>query len=388
MTKRWSPKTTFNLTETIPWSNVPNTSFNFTEAPRVNVWLGKLDSTGFETSRTTASRQLIVDTGTCGIAMATSNIDNWTPNEATAENEGYQYLTSSKLLYVGHWVVRNVYYNLELGGQEIRSQVKILAINKSIKCPKYVLGVDKRNCSDPNSTVIDNPKTALMGIGFGRAVDGKEQGTPDKNPLLNIAEVRNMTALSPKFRPGYVISPTGLTVGLTSTNTFDNWRSVNLPLPPPNTETPGLPEHLRQWGEMQGCVSVNNTPAPCLQSSILLDTGVEQSYIRVPGDPADPSTWPFTWPTHLRGATEPPLSASSRFRLLDNGQSVVVSFGNPPVAEQRYVSGDFGEQVAPIWINNYHDPVRMPFVNTGRHIYRKWKVRFDPVRGTLSFACI
>ena len=366
------PDTTF--TATIPWVERPEDGlFDFVSEPTVHARFTKDDSLDI----TKKPVELMVDTGSCGIVLAKSVLDDWEEDEATTTNEGYLFLSSSKRLYPGHWVWRNIFYDR----RNVKSRVKILVISQSIYCPNYIIGNDGRECKNAKDSKINSsPNTTMMGIGFGRTEDGQAEGTPDKNPLLNIKEIQS-TPIEDEYWPGYIITSRGLKIGLTREN-FERIgfadRQIHLPKPD-ISEYDETPPHLYPWSELRGCMSIDHTPSPCLESSVLLDTGVNQSYIRVKGDPANASTWPpwiSKWPSHVENRT----------RYLDAGLSVHVEFGTPGIASVSYVTGDSSNPVTPKYVNQYfRKNVSLPYLNTGRNVFRAWEVAFDPVRGTVSF---
>lgn len=295
--------------------------------------------------------------------------------------EAYQYLSSSHILYTGCWINRNVWFNhldTGTGNHKVQAKVPILVVTRKITCPGYRIGVDGFNCPSPLVVITNPDPPRMIGIGFGRTADGQPEGTPDKNPLLNVVAIRDVAVdLSSgysTYHPGYIISKEGLQVGLTATN-YDSAsfgsREAALPLSVSTCVGSSTPIHLCQRNELPGCLSIDNVPSPCLPISVLLDTGLNQSYIRVPSS--------ITYSTH----DDP--SDNSTTSVLDNGQHVHVELGVPQRASEDYTTG-FASPVLPARVYNYHDDARAPFVNTGRHVYKAWKTAFDPVCGNLAFA--
>jgi hypothetical protein len=393
---------TTTTTEHINFRDNPN-AFDFgTEAPKVDTWFGKKNAAGVEVI-SPLPHQMTLDTGSTGIMISQAHLADWDISEATTENEGYQYLSSSKFLYRGHWVERYVYFNHDDPSHEIKSKVPILVVDEKILCDDYVIG-DGRECT--TGTAVSNPLITWMGIGFGRTYDGQEESTPDKNPFLNVESIGGLP-VDEKFYPGWIMTKQGVDIGLTK----ENWNypggpaknAVQLPppppprTPPPRPPPPPPPSHLYQWGELPGCVQVNSIPAPCQECSVLLDTGVEQSYMTLPGDPEHSSTWPFHWPSHKKnegiwpapysGMTDASSAPGNGASLLNPGAVVDVGLGHPGrMATFGYTSWNFMDRLAPIWTNIPHTLTRdFAFVNTGRHVFRKYIVAFDPVCGKVGF---
>ncbi|KAH1371913.1 hypothetical protein KXX50_004918 [Aspergillus fumigatus] len=375
------PHRGYNTEALIEFLDNPNRDFNFDTAPKVNVWFSHTVG-GVEGPLTplTSPHIFEVDTGSCGVLMAASALEDWKdtePSDPTTE-EGFQFFTSSKNLYTGFWVERNVYFNRGTV-DEVKAVLKILAVTKKTFCPDYKLGIDNNKCPYASARAVPHDQVRVMGIGFGRTGDGQPQGTPDKNALLNIQQIRHVpvTSSSLSYWPGWKITPAGLTVGLTEGNYDDSGfqeREAQLPGPSGGGGgggggTGSSPRHHFQWGELPGCVSIENVPNPCLECSVLLDTGVDQSYIRVPGR--------LRYPTHSEAGTSS--------QILDAAQRVDITFGRHRAASETFKVDDISNKVTPQVTYNYHDDFRFPFVNTGRHVFRAWEVAYDPLCGNLAF---
>lgn len=169
----WSPiKPLTSLTERIDFTDNPN-DFDFSrDAPKVETWFGRKNHAGVEEISSETAIRMTLDTGSCGIIISKTNllgVHVWDPAEATIHNDGYQFLSSSKKLYLGHWVERYLYFNHKVTGREIKAKVPILVVDETHQCDDYVVG-GGRECPTPN--VVSNPDIAWMGIGFGRTYDG------------------------------------------------------------------------------------------------------------------------------------------------------------------------------------------------------------------------
>jgi hypothetical protein len=350
--------------EFIPYINNPSPPYPFDDDPKVNAWFSKTDVTTGVEGTITRSYEFDVDTGSTGVMISDTALEDWVP---------FEYLSSSKLLYTGYWVNRNMYFNRKAPATNIvKAQIPILVVQRKCVCSNYVIGTSGATCPGPcTDQPYDNVR--MMGVGFGRTIDGMPGGTPDKNPLLNVVSIRGAAVDYANFHPGYIINGNNIIVGLTSTN-YDlaGFQSHQAPLPPPAVEPLGtVPVGHYPWDMMLGCVQVNSIPATCLSVSVLLDTGIEQSYIRAPSPP------PFPW------SSWPQINDSIRNVLVDTTH-VDVAFGRPRVAEAIYDVADVLSDIRPIWTNAYRD-ARPSFVNTGSHIFRKYEVAYDPICGKLAF---
>lgn len=306
--------------------------------------------------------------GTCGLIVSAKDLPDWTATEASTYPIGWEFLSSSKRLYSGHWIPTDIYFtNADV---EVKATVPILAVEAVTTCPNYNIRTDTNICPTPTSgpppVVTTMPSRILnMGVGYGREADGQPQGTPDKNPFLNIQSINGIPVSSnPHFRSGYVISKEGITIGLTASNTAGmNFSKLTRQ---PNATDP------RDWAPVGCCMAVDG--AECTAGSALIDTGVSQMYMTLPlGTSVNRSDTP----------------------LLDNGSRVDVLFGTAAkfVAAEHFTVGDaagMNTSIVPSSVRlSLADPlVNPPHVNTGRHFLRAWKVAFDACGGFFGFAAV
>lgn len=341
----------------IPFLEAKDSSAPFTKRPSVALRFSSPSSRAFTP---------IVDTGTCGFVVSAADLPDWREEEATFDSKGWEFLSSSKRLYNGHWIKRDIFFNVgSLTNPLINSQVPILAVTNVTICDDYNTAVDKDKCPTiPTPPIEHMPKgIELMGIGYGRVADGQPQGTPDKNPILNVVDIAGTDNSLTSFWPGYIISRAGITIGLTNSN-MAGMEYAQLP-PRTNVTTP---RDRFDWAELPACVSVDGA-LPCTICTVLLDTGVDQAYITVPLS------------VTLR-------RLPSSFLLVD-GSDVHITFGQPAIASESFVVGTgITTGVTPREVFGYRTSRSAPHVNTGRHIYRAFEVAFDPVRGQVGFKAI
>lgn len=321
-----------------------------------------------------SSRELtpIVSTGTCGFLVSAADIPDWREEEATLDSLGWEFLASSKRLYSGHWIKRDIFFNAGSSAHPlIKSKVPILAVTNLTICDGYDVAVDKAECPTiPAPPVTHMPRgIGLLGIGFGRVAAGQPQGTPDKNPVLNIVDIDDgATASLASLWPGYIISKAGITIGLTDSN----MAGMEYALLPPRAKTPRedvtTARHPFDWAELPGCVSVDGA-STCTNCTLLLDTAVDQAYVTVP----------LSVTLHRH---------PDSFILL-SGSDVHITFGQPGILSKSFVVGtDVSTGVTPREVFGYRTSRRAPHVNTGRHIYRALVIGFDAVRGQLGFRAV
>ena len=353
----------FSLEVLIPFDySAVNAIVPFTEDVFTTVQVG--------TGTTAKNYNPIIDTGTCGLVISANGFPEWTNSTTSEYPIGWEFLSSSKRLYSGHWILKGLQFMN--AGVEVTSRVPILAVEEVTICPNYNETTDTNICPTPTSgpsPVVTSMPTGIqvMGVGFGREADGQPQGTPDKNPFLNIQTIDGHAVSGDRaFRNGYIISKEGITIGLTGSN-IAGMKFAKLAPRLTNSSTPS--SNSRDWAAVEVCMSING--AACTPGSGLIDTGVAQSYMTLPlGTLANRTIYP----------------------LLDNGSTVDIQFGSPGtiVACENFTVGDedgIEEGIVPSSVRlSLADPsTNPPHVNTGRHFLRGWKLAFDAVEGRLGF---
>ena len=222
-------------------------------SPTVNLGFG--DST--------ASTPFLMDTGSTGI-VASADIFQPGP-DAMNLGAGSQTYSSSGVIEVGTWysATQNIYDSN--GNLVATADVPVLQVT-SIKCEQ-----NARNCT-PN----DHPTgVSNMGIGFARESGGDaNRKKPDYNAFLNLTSVAGSNGtLQPvpaDWHNGFVVTPTGIYLGLTSTNTA-NGALVKL-MPDAANSRPGLPE----WKPAPMMISLNGATS---SGNVLMDTGLTTGYL-------------------------------------------------------------------------------------------------------------
>ncbi|KUJ16560.1 uncharacterized protein LY89DRAFT_87056 [Mollisia scopiformis] len=342
-----------NASALIPFLPVDDGGITFTDYQNVN----------FRFAAKAASTNYIpfVDTGSTGMVISAADIPEWTAEEAERYPQGWEYLSSSKKLYNGNWIPKDVYFNFGDPNHElIHAQVPVLCVTSVTVCngAKYNATINKGSCpKNPDGTlppITYSPKRIrIMGVGFDRQGDGMPQGTPDKNPFINIVSIGG--TLSKDFRAGYIITKKGITIGLTEAN-MDGMQYVQLP-----KIHSTVPRSPYDWGAIPACMSVDS--APCSMGTALLDTGLNNSYITLPSNAS--------------------VSTSPNTTLLVEGSRVKVDFG---VATDDFIVGvNVKRGVTPTKVSVTLSDARVPFINTGRHVYRALEVAFDAVGGRVGF---
>ncbi|TVY35046.1 hypothetical protein LSUB1_G005503 [Lachnellula subtilissima] len=338
----------------IPFWNPPSVVAPFTDGPRVTF---RVD---------TQTYNPVIDTGTCGLIVSAAEFPNWTPELAEKHPVGFEYLSSSKKLYVGRWIPSDIVF-LQA---DVATSVPILVVSKRYICSGYNSTRDGPNCISPMETIDMPTKISLLGVGFGRQFDGQLQGNPDKNPFLNVVSIHGtpINATS-HFRSGYKISKEGITLGLTANNTA-GFRFIDL--------DEGVTEDPRDWAPVPASIRVGTVPFVSDNTTALMDTGIDQMYLTVP--PSMPVE------THI----EKSRSTGANVSVLDDGQVVEVQYGRPGgnAASYCFKVGDMDlveTGVTPPQVIVTRSSTKKPFVNTGRHFFRGFEIIFDAAGGRYGF---
>jgi hypothetical protein len=129
--------------------------------------------------------------------------------------------------------------------------------------PIEVFGIDRvecgsnvKTCTPPSDQRKAIASFSLMGIGFDRG------GAPStNNPFLQLENI-----VYGRMRPGYVISPDRVDIGLDATDTAEKFRYITLD---PSDDPYG------DWSGANGCFSFPGASAKFC-GSMLLDTGIDQ----------------------------------------------------------------------------------------------------------------
>ncbi|KAH8645923.1 hypothetical protein BGZ61DRAFT_552217, partial [Ilyonectria robusta] len=199
----------------VPFAEAESMTTPFTSRYHVPIQL----STGPPGTRiNTKVYRPFVDTGTTGIVLPAANMPGFTVPTSTSAERGWQNLTSSKTLYGGWWIEKDVFFNPSNDMPIVKSTVKILAVTERTKeCSDLQIHGDLYTCPEsPSSDLRDFH--GILGIGFGRRGPDQPQAFPDRNPALKVSTIGGRAATWPTFYRGYQIDRRGITIGLTDEN--------------------------------------------------------------------------------------------------------------------------------------------------------------------------
>lgn len=288
-------------------------------------------------------RPILMDTGSTGIVVSADRIPNV---DGLPSRPGRLVYSSSGRIMIGRWVTTPAEIIGRNGASVDIAPLPVLAVT-AIACTARA-----RDC-----TPEDHPAhVAMMGVGFGREYDGQTESTPDRNPLLNLARTG-----SDQLRRGYVITRTGVHVGLTRANTRGDFHFI------PLERNPSIPG---EWKGVPVCITVNRQAPPSCGSG-LVDTGVTAMFLTLP-------------PGAVTGATD--QDGTPRVGL---APGTMVSFdfpggaSRPAAAHYDLVVGG-SSPLAPTEVHlNTTRPE--PFVNTGVHFLNGFDYLYDADGGFVGF---
>jgi hypothetical protein len=317
----------------LPYINAPAGDVDITVSPRLRVSLGG------------SSHEAILDTGSTGIVVSASDIPGVETLPATPGQLAY---SSSGRIMVGKWVMTPVTVEGDGGSRFTTKPIPVLAVERIDCRPKA------RNCQPE-----DAPKgVAMLGIGFGREHDGQEQSTPDKNPFLADS------AGGERQRHGYIVTRTGVRIGLTAGDVGPDFAFVKLT---PNAMYAG------DWTAAPVCITLDDKlPAAC--GAALVDTGVTGMYITVPATLA-------AGKATANGKGEQTLADGTHLAFAFPGLKP-----EKPVESAGYAFsvGGSGNPLAPDFL--VLNTVRpQPFVNTSVHFLNGFDYLYDADAGMVGY---
>ncbi|KAK3390148.1 outer membrane autotransporter barrel protein [Podospora didyma] len=342
--------TGFTTTALIPWYENAGSGVDWSSNVHVSVRMGSTSGTSYRP---------IVDTGTQGMVWSAIDMDyDFNIPCADQGSWGWEFLSSSKILYEGCWVTRDFFFNVgSATNPVVKARVPVLAKIYNSTCPTFDKASTTGLCPDTSVPRAANVSgTRMMGIGWGREYDGQPQGTPDKNPLRHIISIGSTTVDTTNYSEGYIIDKYGLQVGLTESNTASmSFYALE-----------NHPTIAGEYREARACISIDG--ATCSPGTAVLDTGIAQSYMRMPSGTV--------------------MNRDAAHHLLDNSV-VSIRFGVPPpgtpVATESFTVGTPSTpNVNPEYVSAVING-EPTYVNTGRRVYRAFITAFDGKNARYGF---
>jgi uncharacterized protein with beta-barrel porin domain len=326
---------------TVPFTNVQSGQTQLDALPQLKI--------GFNGSSTT--RIVTMDTGSTGILVSP---DVFTPPAgAVSLGPGTQTYTSSGIVNHGTWYQANV--DLYSGTNVVATASVPVLVVASQTCLQ-----NARSCVPTSSP----SGVSLFGIGFGQEAAGQPQGFPNRNAFLNIVSTG---AGGPPPSPGYLLTATGVQLGLTAANT-QGFAMVKLAPDPPNSIGGS------EWLRAPASVVVNGVVG---SGTILTDTGVSGMFLTPsPG-------------TSVQTITIPGAECNSSCAATGTTVAVFMPGQTSPVASYQFAVGrgggpQTGNPLAPDFVTV--DAAGNPtFVNTSFHFLNGFDYFYDEANGFVGY---
>ena len=205
--------------------------------------------------------QAVMDTGSTGVVISASSIRDLETLPVLGEG-ALTYSSSGRVMQ----------------GKYVRTAVTIIGANGVTVTtrPIPVLAVERVDClaTARHCQAELNPRgIAMLGIGFARERDRQTDGTPDKNPFLNLPEMGTGERPGALGR-GYIVRRQAVEVGLPRGTQLDGF--ARIPLTPNGAD----------WSAPPACIQLaDRAPPTC--GTFLMDTGVATMYLSVPPQQSD-----------------------------------------------------------------------------------------------------
>jgi hypothetical protein len=182
---------------------------------------------------------------------------------------GQKFYDSSGFVFTGNYYLAPVSVELEDGTFVQSNPILVLAID-GVHCQ-----TGYKKCVQPGA-----PDLRYLGVGFDRNSTGVGDlfDSPSENAFLELTDAQNGTDIN----SGYVLSDSGVKVGITSTNA-SGFNTVSLT---PNSAVPG------DWNPVPGCyqfTTLSGNPQFC--GNLLLDVGISEMFIDLPFDQRPPGSY-------------------------------------------------------------------------------------------------
>ena len=319
---------------------------------------------------TVSNAGFTMDTGSNGILISATR---GAPGEAYFDGTGATFLgtgtetlTSSGIIYNGNLYQTDVAINDANGTKVATSKVTVLAVT-STACTK-----DARSC-----TPTTNPTgIKYMGIGFNRGVSTVTTTTGTPSPALNTNVFTNITSIgssntpATNLAPGYVITNSGVTLGISTAQTT-NYSFVKLT--PDSGATPST-QPGTVWNQAPAGVTLSS---PTRVTSTGLGTLLPDSGI----------DYAFLTPAAFFGVGACPTDPPGGSTCLPSDVTVQVSLPGQSTPLASYTLTQAGSPMSPTSIS-LNPPSSTTFLNTGRLFYQGFNYLFDPVNGMVGYQSV
>ncbi|MFI5302592.1 MAG: hypothetical protein ACHREM_31260 [Polyangiales bacterium] len=277
-----------------------------------------------------------LDTGSTGIVLPRSAVGASATSYSPTKPFSITY-TSSGHIFSGETMRATVVLGLDAAGDPTgkpRTVTMDIGVADTAACASGY-----PSCTVPSS--LDG--IGMLGVGFARGV------APTANAFLMLSDIG-----SPAFWPGYVVTGTTLTLGLSPTLVAGFTAQA---LTTASTT-------LFDWSAPSGCVTVTATPAfTTTCGELLIDTGLAESIVQ---------TSPM--PTSV-------IDATTNRLVTGTAVSIAIPDATSPALTFSFTTGATNDATPSFvtWSDHLHSG--HPFINTGRHLLAAADVYFDAKNG-------
>ena len=293
----------------------------------------------------------VMDTGSTGIVVSP---DYFKRGNARYVGKGEQVYTSSgKVLHVKYYLTDVVIYE-NRSTPLATAQVTVMEVTRET-CLKH-----HPKCKEN----LHPTGVAYMGVGFDRGKSSTQPPVPynNTNPFTNIVSLASGQPVS-SLSPGYVISNSGVTLGLSSSAT-NNFAFVKLL---PNTSN-NPPQPAPAWLGAPVTISVGGKQS---SGSLLPDSGINYAYLTPPPGAAITTT-------KIDCKTSTCLGSNNTVQIYLPGQTA------PQPAFYTFTTGGSGNALQPDSVS-LNKASTTAFLNTGREFYAGFDYAYDPVNGYVAY---
>jgi hypothetical protein len=286
-----------------------------------------------------APRRFAMDTGSTGIVVSA---EHYIPAPGDSDDgPGRLIYNSSGRILNGERHTTNVVIQRDADRPIATARVQVLRVTH-ITCLERA-----RECRPER----DPRGVAFMGVGFARhAAQGTEAGPP-RNPFVNLVAFASGAPAS-SVRPGYIVTRTGVHLGMTPELVRD-FAFVKL------SPSGGTAAEGPQWNAAPMTVSVNGVEG---DGTILMDTGINYMFLSPPAG------------SGLVHGQRAPAATSIAVALPDSRHVR---------ARYAFTVGDDSNPMHPQKVEAVHD--RGVFVNTGRMFLEGFDYLYDAAGGYVGY---
>jgi autotransporter-associated beta strand protein len=291
----------------------------------------------------------VMDTGSTGIVVSKKYFKR-EPGDVYI-GKGKQVYTSSGRVEHGKFYLTNVVIYQNSTTPLATARVTVMDVTK-VTCLRH-----HPKCR-PNS----NPDVAYMGVGFDRGKASTQPPAPNNNtnPFVNIVSLASGQPVS-TLAPGYMITNSGVTLGLSSSVT-NNFAFVKLL---PNT-TNNPPEPAPAWLGAPLTILAGGKQS---SGAILPDSGLGYAFLTPP---------PGASLTEQKCGKTYCLKPGNTIQVYLPGQTA------PQPAFYTFTTGASGNPLEPTTVK-VNSASTTAFLNTGREFYAGFDYLYDPINGYVGY---